>query len=102
MAAAIAQPTACGNCVARLPEIEKKPYCFAEYKRAIRVGINMDILFLGIRESRQHAIVGITKCTNSSSAFRGQQKLQGVEVSISHLCNLYGWAVDLFILKFVR
>ena len=31
LAEAIAQPTACGYCVAKLPEIEKKPYSFAEY-----------------------------------------------------------------------
>src|SRR6476469_4127312 len=31
IAAAIDQPTACGNCVARLPEIEKKPYALSEY-----------------------------------------------------------------------
>ncbi len=30
-ALAIAQPTACGYCVARLPEIEKKPVAFDEY-----------------------------------------------------------------------
>ena len=31
IAEAIAQPTACTNCVARLPEIEKKPCSFEEY-----------------------------------------------------------------------
>src|SRR5690348_5440886 len=31
IAAPIAQPTACGNCVARLPEIEKKPCALSEY-----------------------------------------------------------------------
>src|SRR5919112_4266587 len=31
IAAAIDQPTACGNCVPRLPEIEKKPYALSEY-----------------------------------------------------------------------
>ena len=30
-AEAIAQPTACGYCVVRLPEIEKKPNRFSEY-----------------------------------------------------------------------
>src|SRR6476646_3128167 len=31
IAAPIAQPTACGNCVARFPEMEKKPCALSEY-----------------------------------------------------------------------
>ena len=31
IAAAIAQPTACGNCVPRLPDMEKKPNALSEY-----------------------------------------------------------------------